>query len=466
MQTESKYFTIFACPFLLFCLYFMYVKSSTARPVIFLTCLIFLIISLQLIARRLLAIVVLCGMLFHYLLEEFVGDYHAAILWTLLLLPVVALGWLFGAAGQIEERVVKWRSKWMVTLTICLATSLMVLRVALMLVVVVLLGVLLLVVVMVAAKGLLWPVSRRFRRLIYHYNTCISTPLVKAQVWTGSITRCLHSQFLGLTELTKVFGAAAVSFLNVVVLVTRLGLIVRLVHLLMAALWVSTRIPNEVLAVPPMERYLFTGRGLVAGDVELRLASLLIWTRGESWLASIHLLHAQLESFWGREGAFSRVCHTFESKGYQGVLSHDLVIIEDGVFLWDIERFEERGHQLPLQHIRRIVGRGSVIIGGCAGGGFTIEASGGLILWIWTDWAGCCMGVGLYSLLEGPHLLYLNQLATPLLIDGISLISFQSEFLGQSALNLSQLIHLFLELLDFFICLLCLLTLESVDCFE
>lgn len=68
---------------------------------------------------------------------------------------MVALGWLFSAAGQIEERVVKWRSKWMVTLTICLATSLMVLRVALMLVVVVLLGVLLLVVVMVAAEGLL-----------------------------------------------------------------------------------------------------------------------------------------------------------------------------------------------------------------------------------------------------------------------------------------------------------------------
>ena len=76
------------------------------------------------------------------------------------------------------------------------------------------------------------------------------------------------------------------------------------------------------------------------------------------------------------------------------------------------------------------------------------------------------MGVGLYSLLEGPHLLYLNQLASPLLIDSISLISLQSELLGQSALNLSQLIDLFLELLDFFVCLLCLLSLESVDCFE
>lgn len=76
------------------------------------------------------------------------------------------------------------------------------------------------------------------------------------------------------------------------------------------------------------------------------------------------------------------------------------------------------------------------------------------------------MRIGLNCLLEGSHLLNLNQLATPLLIDSVPLISLQLEFLGQSPLNLPQMLDFFLELLDLLIRLLILLTLESIDCFE
>ena len=76
------------------------------------------------------------------------------------------------------------------------------------------------------------------------------------------------------------------------------------------------------------------------------------------------------------------------------------------------------------------------------------------------------MSVGLDGLLEGPHLLNLNKLATPLLINYISLISFQFELLGQAALNLPQLLYFLLKLLDLLIGLFRLLTLESINCFE
>ena len=76
------------------------------------------------------------------------------------------------------------------------------------------------------------------------------------------------------------------------------------------------------------------------------------------------------------------------------------------------------------------------------------------------------MSVGLNGLLEGTHLLDLYKLPSPLLIDYISLISFQFEFFSQAPLNLSQVLKLFLKLLNLFISLFRLLTLESIDCFE
>ena len=76
------------------------------------------------------------------------------------------------------------------------------------------------------------------------------------------------------------------------------------------------------------------------------------------------------------------------------------------------------------------------------------------------------MCVGLNGLLEGPHLLDLNKLATPLLINYISLISLQFELLSQAPLNLPQVLDLLLEFLDLLIGLLRLLALESIDCFE
>ena len=76
------------------------------------------------------------------------------------------------------------------------------------------------------------------------------------------------------------------------------------------------------------------------------------------------------------------------------------------------------------------------------------------------------MSVGLNSLLEGSHLLDFNKLASPLLINYIALITLQLEFLGQPPFNLSQVLDLFLKLLNLLIGLLCLLTLESIDSFE
>ena len=132
VKNKRELWCLLASSLYTFCLYFMYVKSSTmfARghptfPWCF-TCLI----SLQLVVARarslLLAIVVnvvdviLHGVLFYHLLEELVVNDHAVALLLralLLLLPVVhddvlllgvllLLLWI-SAASQVEERVVQ-----------------------------------------------------------------------------------------------------------------------------------------------------------------------------------------------------------------------------------------------------------------------------------------------------------------------------------------------------------------------
>ena len=76
------------------------------------------------------------------------------------------------------------------------------------------------------------------------------------------------------------------------------------------------------------------------------------------------------------------------------------------------------------------------------------------------------MSVGLHRLLEGPHFLYLNKLTAPLLINGISLISFQPKFFRHAPLSLFEIFNFFLKLLDLFVSLFSLLTLESIDSFQ
>ena len=76
------------------------------------------------------------------------------------------------------------------------------------------------------------------------------------------------------------------------------------------------------------------------------------------------------------------------------------------------------------------------------------------------------MSVGLNGLLEGPHLLDFNELPTPLLVNYIALITLKLKLFGQPPLNLSQVLHFFLKLLDLLVGLLRLLALESIDSFE
>lgn len=89
----------------------------------------------------------------------------------MLLLSVV----LLLAARQVEERVVQWRAKWVVTLTIRLAT-----RSVLVLLLVLLRVLNLLLLVVVVAKGLLATVSRWFRWLLDDNHASVVAALVEA----------------------------------------------------------------------------------------------------------------------------------------------------------------------------------------------------------------------------------------------------------------------------------------------
>ena len=76
------------------------------------------------------------------------------------------------------------------------------------------------------------------------------------------------------------------------------------------------------------------------------------------------------------------------------------------------------------------------------------------------------VSIGLHSLLEGPHLLDPQNLTTPLLVDGLALLTFQSELLAQPFFLMLQLLDLGLKFLYLLACLLILFTLKSIDCFE
>ena len=137
-------------------------------------------------------------MLFYHLLEELVVNDHAIVLLRalLLLLPVIdddvlLLGVLLllglSTARQVEERVVQRCAQWVVTLTISFAACLVVLAEVVMLPggrSRLLLDVLL---VMVAAEGLLRPVSGRLGWLLDDHDARIATTLVEAKVGTGSV---------------------------------------------------------------------------------------------------------------------------------------------------------------------------------------------------------------------------------------------------------------------------------------
>ena len=133
---------------------------------------------------------------------------------------------------------------------------------------------------MVATEGLLRTVSRRLRGLFNNYYACVATTLIETEIGAWSIPRRLYGQFLCLAELRKVFVCTTVSFLHIG---ARLGLIVGLVHLLVAALRM-TRVTYIVLLlpnpVPSMKRYLFIrGRLQLLRwllDIQLRLARLLV----------------------------------------------------------------------------------------------------------------------------------------------------------------------------------------------
>ena len=138
-------------------------------------------------------------MLFYHLLEELVANDHAIVLLRalLLLLPVVdddvlLLGVLLlllglSTARQVEERVVQRCAQRVVTLAVGLAACLVMLAEVVMLTggrSRLLLHVLL---VVVAAEGLLRPVSRRLGWLLDDHDARIATTLVEAKVGAGSI---------------------------------------------------------------------------------------------------------------------------------------------------------------------------------------------------------------------------------------------------------------------------------------
>ena len=76
------------------------------------------------------------------------------------------------------------------------------------------------------------------------------------------------------------------------------------------------------------------------------------------------------------------------------------------------------------------------------------------------------MSVSLYCLLEGTHFLNFQKLTSPLLIQSSALVSLHFELIGESLLLLLQIVDFFLQLLDSFISLFILFTLETIDCFE
>ena len=137
-------------------------------------------------------------MLFYHLLEELVVNDHAIVLLRalLLLLPVIdddvlLLGVLLllglSTARQVEERVVQRCTQRVVTLAVGLAACLVMLAEVVMLPggrSRLLLDVLL---VMVAAEGLLRPVSGRLGWLLDDHDARIATTLVEAKVGAGSV---------------------------------------------------------------------------------------------------------------------------------------------------------------------------------------------------------------------------------------------------------------------------------------
>lgn len=136
-------------------------------------------------------------MLLYHLLEELVVNDHAIVLLRalLLLLPVVdddvlLLGVLLlglSTARQVEERVVQRCTQRVVTLAVGLAACLVMLAEVVMLPggrSRLLLHVLL---VVVAAEGLLRPVSWRLGWLLDDHDARIATTLVEAKVGAGSI---------------------------------------------------------------------------------------------------------------------------------------------------------------------------------------------------------------------------------------------------------------------------------------
>ena len=137
-------------------------------------------------------------MLFYHLLEELVVNDHAIVLLRalLLLLPVIdddvlLLGVLLllglSTARQVEERVVQRCTQRVVTLAVGLAACLVMLAEVVMLPggrSRLLLHVLL---VVVAAEGLLRPVSRRLGWLLDDHDARIATTLVEAKVGAGSV---------------------------------------------------------------------------------------------------------------------------------------------------------------------------------------------------------------------------------------------------------------------------------------
>lgn len=76
------------------------------------------------------------------------------------------------------------------------------------------------------------------------------------------------------------------------------------------------------------------------------------------------------------------------------------------------------------------------------------------------------MCVSLYCLLESSHFLNSEHLASPLLVNGLSLLAFKFELICKSFLLLLQNLDFFLQLVDLFVCLFRLFTLEPIHCFE
>ena len=76
------------------------------------------------------------------------------------------------------------------------------------------------------------------------------------------------------------------------------------------------------------------------------------------------------------------------------------------------------------------------------------------------------MRVGLHGLLEGSHLLNLEELPAPLRVYYFLLLALDAELFLKFSLLLLQVFDLLFQLFDFFIGGLALFTLKPVDCFE